>query len=320
MKIFLTGGSGFVGGAVAKALVGRHAIVALSRSEKSDAALKASGATPVRGDLETVSADMLKGCAAVIHSAAFVEEWGPFSAYEDVNVTGTERLLKAAEEAGVRRFVHVGTEAALFHGRHMRNIDETYPLAPSSPFPYAATKARAEAAVVAADDSANGFETIVVRPRLVWGEGDKTILPAVREMAAAGKFAWIDGGRATTSTTHIDNLVAALELALTRGRPGEAYFVVDGPPVVFREFLTAYLKTAGVALGEKSVPGWLARAIAGLSEPLFRLAKSATPPPLTRFAAAIMSRDCTINDAKARAELGYAPVVSMKEGLARLAA
>ncbi|MFZ5618722.1 MAG: NAD-dependent epimerase/dehydratase family protein [Pseudomonadota bacterium] len=319
MKIFLTGGSGFVGGAVARALSSRHSILALSRSEQSDAALRAAGALPIRGDLATVVAEMMIGCDAVIHAAAYVEEWGPLSAYEAVNVTGTEHLLKAAKEADIRRFVHVGTEAALFYGQHMRDIDETYPLAPNSPFPYSRTKARAEMAVIAANDPANGFETIVIRPRLVWGEGDKTVLPVVKEMAEQERFAWIDGGRAMTSSTHIDNLVAALELALTRGKSGAAYFVVDGPPMKFRDFLTPYLKSAGVALPDKSVPGELVRILANVTEPLFRLANSASPPPVTRFAAYIMSRDCTIDDSKAHSGLGYRPAISVKEGMARLA-
>jgi len=319
MKIFLTGGTGFVGGAVAKAFSARHQIVALSRSEKGDEALVSAGAQPVRGDLAAVSPEMLTGADAVIHAAAFVEEWGPLATYEAVNVAGTEQLLTAAKKAGAKRFVHVGTEAALFYGQPMRDIDETYPLALNSPFPYSRTKARAEAAVRAANDPENGFETIVIRPRVIWGEGDATILPVVKEMADSGKFSWIDGGRAVTSTTHIDNLVAALELALTKGKSGEAYFVVDGPPMKFRDFLEPYLATAGVALGEKSAPGWLVRLIANLSEPFFRLANSETPPPITRFTAHIMSRDCTISDAKARRELGYEPVITVKEGLARLA-
>lgn len=320
MRIFITGGSGFVGGAAIAALSMAHDIGALSRSEKSDADIKAKGGAPVRGDLETVSADMVRGAGAVVHCAAFVEEWGPYETYHAVNVTGTERLLAAAKAAGVRRFIHIGTEAALFHGQAMADIDETYPLAPHSPFPYSRTKALAEMAVAKANDPANGFETIILRPRLIWGEGDKTILPVVKAMADAGKFMWIDEGRAMTSTTHIDNLVVAIELALTKGRPGEAYFVVDGPPARFREFLTRYLATVGVALPEKSLPGALVRFIANVTEPLFRLAGSKAPPPVTRFAAHIMSRDCTIRDDKARADLGYRPVITLEEGLARLAA
>lgn len=320
MKIFLTGGSGFVGGAAAAALASRHDITGLSRSTASDSSLVAHGVRPQRGDLETVSRGDLDGAEAVIHCAAYVEEWGPLERYEAVNVGGAERLLAAARRAGVKRFVHVGTEAALFYGQHMRDIDETYPLAPDSPFPYSRTKARAEALVRAANDPERGFETIVIRPRLVWGPGDKTILPVILERAATGKFLWIDGGAAMTSTTHIDNLVHGLELALTAGRPGESYFVVDGPPVRFRDFLTRYVAAAGGKLPDKSAPGWLVRGMANLTEPLWRLAGAASPPPITRFTAHIMSRDCTINDGKARAELGYRPVISLEEGLARLAA
>lgn len=322
MRIFVTGGSGFVGGAAIASLSKAHDIAALSRSEKSDAEIRSKGgaAVVVRGDLGAVSAEMLKGADAVLHCAAFVEEWGPYETYHAVNVTGTERLLAAAKAAGVRRFIHIGTEAALFHGQTMLDIDETYPLAPASPFPYARTKALAEIAVATANDPAQGFETIVLRPRLIWGEGDKTVLPVVTAMAEAGKFMWIDEGRAMTSTTHIDNLVAAIGLALTKGRAGEAYFVVDGPPVQFRDFLTRYLASAGVALPDKSLPGAAVRFIANATEPLFRLAGSKAAPPITRFTAHIMSRDCTIRDAKARADLGYRPVISVDEGLARLAA
>jgi hypothetical protein len=320
MKIFVTGGSGFVGGASVAALSKAHDIAALSRSEKSHAAIKAAGGAPVRGDLESVSAEMLRGAVAVVHCAAFVEEWGPYETYHAVNVTGTERLLEAAKAAGVRRFIHIGTEAALFYGQPMVDIDETYPLAPQSPFPYSRSKALAEMAVARSNDPANGFETIVLRPRLIWGEGDKTVLPVVKAMAEAGKFMWIDEGRAMTSATHIDNLVAAIDLALTKGRAGEAYFVVDGAPVSFRDFLTRYLGAAGVTLPDKSMPGAVVRAVANLTEPFFRLAASKTGPPITRFTAHIMSRDCTIRDGKARAELGYRPVITLDEGLARLAA
>lgn len=320
MTIFVTGGSGFVGGAAIAALSKTHEIPALSRSEISDAAIAARGGAPVRGDLDTVSAEMVRGADAVVHCAAFVEEWGPYSAYHAVNVTGTERLLAAAKAAGVRRFIHIGTEAALFHGQPMVAIDETFPLAPHSPFPYSRTKALAEIAVAKTNDPKGGFETIILRPRLIWGEGDKTVLPAVKAMAETGKFMWIDDGAAMTSTTHIDNLVAAIDLALTRGRPGEAYFVIDGPAVRFRDFLTRYLASAGVTLPDRSIPGPLIRFIANVMEPFFRLAGSASPPPVTRFTAHIMSRDCTISDAKARAELGYRPVITLDAGLTRLAA
>jgi len=318
MKIFLTGGSGFVGGAFIKAQAKNHEIVAMSRSEKSDAAIKALGITPIRSSLNEVEEAHLAGCDAVIHCAAYVEEWGPWAIYEKLNVEGTRQLLEKAKKAGVKRFVHIGTEAALFHGQHMRGIDETYPLAPNSPFPYSSTKAKAEKLVRDANDKASGFEAIVLRPRMIWGPDDQTILAVVKGMAEAGKFVWVDGGKAMTSTTHIDNLVHAMDLALTKGIGGENYFILDDGVVSIRDFLTAYLATEGVELGAKSVPSWLLRGLSNVVEPIWRTLKLKSEPPITKFTAHIMSRDGTFTDKKARTGLGYAPLISREEGLKQL--
>lgn len=319
MKIFVTGASGFVGGAFVRDCGARHEVTAMSRSPASDEKIRAAGATPVRCSLDDVSAEHMKGADAVVHCAAFVEEWGPWSEYWRLNVEGTKRMLAEAKKAGVKRFVHIGTEAALFYGQHMRNVDETYPLALNSPFPYSRTKAHAEKAVREANDPAHGFETIVIRPRFVWGPRDETILPVLKRMAESGQFAWIDGGRNRTSSTYIGNLSYAVELALTKGRSGEAYFVLDGPPVVFRDLATRMANAAGFSLPDKNVPGWLVRAIAYVSEKAWRILPLPGRPPLTRFTANIMSRDCVLSDAKARAEMGYSPPFTVDQGMKALA-
>src|SRR5207253_1174176 len=115
---------------------------------------------------------------------------------------------------------------------------------------YSATKARAEQAVVAANGAR--LETVVVRPRFVWGVGDETLLPVMVDMVRSGRFAWIGGGRHRTSTTHVDNTVEGLMLGATRGQPGNVYFVTDGEPVVFREFVSRLLATQGVAAPTRS--------------------------------------------------------------------
>ncbi len=319
MDIFLTGATGFVGGAFLKEEGGSHNILAMSRSLQSDAHLKLAGVTPVSCSLENVAAHHLNGAQAVIHCAAYVEDWGPPEDYWAVNVEGTRRLLDAAKRAGAKRFVHIGTEAALFYGQEMRNIDETYPLALDSPFPYSRTKAWAEKAVREANDPKHGFETIVLRPRFVWGPGDQTLLPALRKMVEAGRFAWIDGGRARTSTTYIGNLTYAMELALTKGRGGEAYFVLDGAPVTFHDMLTRMAHAAGFSLPERNISGGAARALAFAAEKVWRGFGLKGSPPLTRFAAALMSRDCILSDAKARREMGYDPPFTMEYGMRALA-
>jgi hypothetical protein len=321
MNIFITGASGFVGGAYVKVYAKTHNITAMSRSEKGDKAIKALGAAPVRSALGEVKPEHLKGADAVIHCAAYVEEWGSWEDYWRINVDGTKQLLAAAKQASVKRFVHIGTEAALFHGQHMQGVDETYPLALNAPYPYARTKAHAEKAVRDANDAKAGFATIVVRPRFVWGEGDQTILPVVKAMVEKGQFAWIDGGRAKTSTTNIANLTHAMNLALTSGKGGEAYFVLDdGGPVVFRDFMTRMMAAANIPPPTRTVPGWLVRTIAYAGETTFRALGVKAKPPLTRFTANIMSRDCILIDTKARREMNYAPPVTMEQGLRALAA
>lgn len=316
-RIFVTGASGFVGGAATRKFVAAgHDVRAMSRSQKSDAAILALGARPVRCDLENVAANDIGDAEAILHCAAFVEQWGPSDAWFRFNVEGTRAVLKAARAAGAKRFIHIGTEAALLEGQHLRGADETYPLAPNSPYPYSSTKAQAERIV--RESNAPGFEALVLRPRFIWGPGDTTLLPTIEKMAREGKFMWIDGGRAMTSTTHIDNLVHAIELALTRGRGGEAYFVLDDGARPMREMISGMAAARGVALPETSIPAWLADFLGGVCESAWRLFFLSGEPPLTRMAAMIMSRDVILKDDKARAELGYAPVISVAEGLEQL--
>lgn len=315
MKIFITGASGFVGGAAVKRFLAEGCeVVAMSRSEKSDQKIRALGATPSRCDLENISANNIAGCEIVIHAAAHVDAWGEVDAWDKANVQGTKNVLQAARTAGVRRFVHIGTEAALIYGQDLINVDETYPLAFDSPFPYCRTKALSEQAVLAANDPAANFSTIVLRPRFIWGPGDTTILPSILEMNAAGKWTWIDHGAAMTSTTYIDNLVEAIMLARSGGKSGQAYFILDAGTRSMREVLTAMAATQKVTLPDRSMPGWLARALGITLEGIWRTLGLKSKPPLTAHEAMVMSRNCTLNGAKAERELGYYPPVSVADG------
>lgn len=319
MRIFVTGASGFVGGAATRKLLAEgHDVRAMSRSDRSDEAIRALGAAPVRCDLESVRAADIGDAEAVLHCAAFVEQWGPPDAWRRFNVDGTRRMLAAAKEAGARRFIHISTESVLWRGQHLRDVDETYPLAPNSPYPYASTKAQAEMLVRQAN--APGFETIILRPRFVWGPGDTTLLPVLEQMAREGKFMWVDEGRARTSTTHIDNLVHAITLALSKGRGGDAYFILDDGVRTMRDMISGMAAARGLSLPDRSVPSWFADALGATCEGLWRTLPLPGAPPLTRFSAMILSRESVLKDDKARAELGYRPVISVEQGMSQLSA
>lgn len=314
---FVTGGSGFVGARLIERLVrDGWTVWALARSAAAADRVRQAGAEPVPGDLgdgPTLERGA-RGADTVFHAAAKVEDFGDWDDFRRVNVEGTRTLLAAARAAGVRRFVHVGTEAALLRGQALVFADERTPLACDSPVAYSATKAAAEAAVLAA----GGLETIVIRPRFVWGPGDTTLVPVMADMVRRGRFRWAGGGRHLTSTIHLDNCVHALVLAADRGTPGAAYFVTDGAPVEFRAFVTALLATQGVAAPDGSVPGAVARAAAVAGEGAWRALRLPGAPPITRFGSWFASLECTLDDSRARAELGYAPVVTREAGLAAL--
>lgn len=322
MIAFVTGGSGFIGGRLIERLRrDGHQVRALARSDDAAEKISSRGGEPVRGDLSDAGAMQAgaEGCAVAFHAAATLGDWGTREEFERGNVEGTRKALAACSQAGVSRFVHVGTEAALMAGQPLVHVDETAPLRPDSPALYSATKAEAEQLVVAANVDGT-FETVVVRPRFVWGRGDTTLLPEMTEMVRAGRFAWIGGGRNLTDTTHVENVVEGLVLGAARGKAGNAYFVTDGEPVVFREFVTELLRTQGVEPGSRNVPVPVAATLATVGELAWRTLPLPGRPPLTRFAFWVSSQECTIRIDKARAELGYAPVETRAEGLAELRA
>ena len=201
-------------------------------------------------------------------------------------------------------------------GQPLVNVDESTPLRPDSPALYPSTKAKAERLV--RDANGDDLETVVVRPRFVWGRGDTTLLPAMAEMVRAGRFAWVGGGRQRTSTTHVDNAVEGLVLGAQRGAPGAVYFVTDGQPVVFRDFVTRLIETQGVTPSRRSVPAPVANAVATVGETAWRLLPLPGRPPLTRLAVWLSALEATIDITRARTELGYAPVRTIDEGLEEL--
>lgn len=323
MQVFVTGGSGFLGRNLIRTLVARgDRVHALARSDTAARAVEALGAQAVRGDLNDVAAMQAgaKGCSAAFHAAALAAEWGAEREFHSMNVMGTENVIAAARAAAVKRLVHISTEAVLADGSPIDNADESRPRPPpEQALPrYPRSKNQAEAAVLAANGK--GLETVVVRPRFIWGRDDSTLLPQVIAAVKQGKFMWIDGGRYLSSTCHVDNVVEGTLLAAENGRPGQIYFLTDGAPVEFRSFLTQLVGTQGVQPGSKQIPRWLAWRLAQLCEGLWNLLPLPGQPPITRVVVNLVGQGVTVNDAKARRELGYRGRMSREAGLADLAA
>lgn len=317
MKVFITGASGFIGGAIAKKLREQHEVIALARSNSSAQKVASLGATPHKCDLLKIEPKHLAGFDVVVHCAAFTEEWGSERDFYDTNVLGTIQILDAAKAAGVKRFIFIGTEAAFFDGSDLVNIDESISYPSYTPYLYSRTKGEAEKRVLAANDS--NFRSISIRPRLVWGPGDQSVLPILIEMVEKNRFVWIDNGKYRTSTTHIDNLVHAIEQALVFGDGGEAYFVADDGTISMKEFLSTALAAQGVEAPQRSIPKFIARSLARVVEGFWLLACLKGKPPLVRLPIDMMSAHCTLDTTKAKRDLKYTPPISREDGLQRLA-
>lgn len=316
MHVFVTGGSGFIGRALVTRLATEHQVSALARSEEAAAIVRTCGASPVEADLDTIGARHLQGADVVVHCAALVSDWAPRGEFERVNVEGTRSVLAASREAGVRRFLHMSSDSVLFAGSDVVDVDEDTPYPVTADYPYATSKRRAEQIVRAANGP--DFETVCIRPVLVWGPGDTSILPQLVDMVDRGGFVWVDRGSHRVSTTHVDNVVEGTLDAIERGRPGGVYFLTDGPSTTHREFFTQYLATVGRTVGTRSLPGGLVRGIGRVVEATWGVVRPKSRPPLTREAAATLAATITASSARAEAELGYVPI-SREAAMAALA-
>jgi nucleoside-diphosphate-sugar epimerase len=295
---------------------------ALARSPQATRRVAALGAEPVSGDLDDLPAlkRSLEGCVAVLHIAALFKLWGTAQDFERANVDGTRNLLNAAETTGtIRRFVQVGAAAVVMGDREpMIRVSENLPRQERSWAPYSTSKARSEALVLAANVPGK-FETIVIRPPMIWGRGMPTLDHLV-ENVRAGQFRWVGDGSQAMSTAHVDNVCHATVLALEHGIGGQAYFVSDDRDGTLHEVMSAFLRTRGVEPPTGSVPLPVAWMMAAAMEWVWRVFRRRGEPPITRQMLRLIGQPFTVDIAKAERELGYRPMVSWKQGLAGMQA
>ena len=286
---FVTGGSGFVGGRLIETLV--------------------SHGWQVRA--------LVRGQEAAARVAALFKMWGKQEEFNAVNVEGTRTLVEAAIDTPSVRKVIMVSAGAVVEGdpEPLVNIDESAPVQQRSFAPYSASKAAAEQILLTANGRRDGFQTVALRPTLVWGPG-MPMLDQMVEVVKAGKWQWPDAGTQAISTAHVDNLVDTLLLAVDRGQG--AYFVADAEEGTIRSVFSDLLRTRGVKAGDKSVSFGMAWMLAGVMGFLWKLFKLKGEPPITRQMLCLIGKPFTVNFSKARRELGYAPRVSWKQGIAEM--
>ncbi|WP_327048292.1 NAD-dependent epimerase/dehydratase family protein [Microbispora sp. NBC_01189] len=321
MRVLVTGGGGFLGEAVCRRLTARGDTVhALQRHHSP--ALAALGVVQHLADVRDRAAvtAAVAGCEAVVHCAAKAGVHGRDRDYEEINVSGTRNVLDACARHGAL-LVHTSSPSVVHDGRDLEGVDESVPYARRFPAAYPRTKAEAERLVLA-DAAAGRVTAVALRPHLIWGPGDPHFLP---KLVAGRRLLWLLGETdKSIDTTYVGNAADAHLLALDRLRPGSpvagrAYFVTQGEPCGFGEWLGLLLRAAGLPPVTRRAPAGPVLRAARLLERARRLPLTGRLPPLL-FLVEQASTAHWFDISAARRDLGYRPRVSMAEGLARLTA
>ncbi|GLZ52948.1 NAD-dependent epimerase/dehydratase family protein [Actinomycetospora sp. NBRC 106378] len=325
MRALVTGGGGFLGGAVVDALLARgDDVTSVARGDYP--ALRARGVATIRGDLAdpAVARSAVEDVDVVFHVAARAGISGSAALFRRSNVDATRCLLDACRTAGVGRFVFTSTPSVVHGGDDIRGGDESLPYATHFDSPYPETKAEAERLVLAANSPS--LAIVALRPHLVWGPGDTQLVPRILERARSGRLRLVGDGSAVIDTTYVDDAAQAhLDAAdrLAPGAPcaGRPYFITSGDPRPVRDLVNGIVTAGGLEPISATVPLPVAVAAGAVVETVWKGLErfaSVGDPPMTRFLARQLATDHWFDISAAKRDLGYAPQVPLDEGFARL--
>jgi len=323
VTVLVTGGGGFIGRSIVRALLDRgERVRVLCRGDYPF--LHDWGVELQRGDIRDLDVvdGAVDGCDAVFHTAAHIDLWGPYETFFGVNTLGTRHVIEACKKHCVTKLVYTSTPSVVHSGDAVSGVDESAPYPSHFQAHYPATKALAEQEVLAANTDT--LHTVAIRPHLVWGPGDSSALPRLVARAKAGRLTMV-GRPQLIDTTYIDNAVAAHLLAHDRLAPGSqvagrAYFITQGEPLEGPTFINDMLDAAGLPPVTRIIPAPFARSAAALAEAVWSALKLQSEPPVTRFLVSQLSTAHWYDISAARRDLGYEPAVSYREGMVRLAA
>ena len=322
MKVLVTGGGGFLGGAIVRMLRERGDEVR-SFSRGVYPALNSLGVEQVSGTLEDSDAvaAAAKGCDLVFHVAAKTGIWGSYRDFYQANVAGTGHVIAACLNNGIDRLVYTSSPSVVFDGSDVEGGNESLPYPDFYEAHYPATKALAEQMVLAANSPK--LAVTALRPHLIWGPGDNHLVPRIIAKGRAGKLRRIGARPNMVDTVYVDNaarahLQAADQLSPGSSVAGNCYFISNNEPLPLWDMVNRILDAASVPPVTRSIPPKLAFTIGCICEGLWRLLRLPGEPPMTRFVAHELASAHWFDTSAARRDFGYAPEISIDEGLQRL--
>jgi nucleoside-diphosphate-sugar epimerase len=323
MKILVTGGGGFLGRYIVKSLLAQgHQVRIFGRSPQPD--LQALGIDVIQGDLAnfTSISSAISDRDAIFHVAAKAGIWGSWDSYFSPNVIGTKNVLKACQIHNVQFLIHTSSPSVVFNGQPLQNVNESAPYGKNWLCHYAHTKAIAEQEVLAANSQT--LKTTALRPHLIWGKGDKHLIPRIIQRAKAGKLKIIGDGQNLVDIVHVQNAAHAHLLALDALQKGTAsgkpYFISQGQPVKLFPWINTLLQHLNIPPITKKISFKKAYFAGLVLESFHKIFLPHKEPLITRFLATELAKDHYFNISNAIKDLHYSPIISTKQGLHELVA
>jgi 2-alkyl-3-oxoalkanoate reductase len=319
MKITVTGGGGFLGQHLCRALaeIG-HDVQVLGRNDYPELAIH--GIKTIKGDIQDPRAclEACMGREVIFHAASKVAMFGRWEDFYATNVEGTKNLLAAAQEAGVKRFIYTSTPSVVFSDHDHKNAPQDTPIPPDEAFQslYARSKAHAEKLVLAAHRDPD-FLTMALRPHLIFGPGDKNIIPRLVAKARSGRLRRIGNGENLVDVIHVKNAVQAHLCALEKLTPqspvgGKAYFLGQEEAVNLWQFINRILNHYQLPPVKKEISFKRAYQLGAIFEKIYGLmGLTHRDPPMTRFVAMQMAMSHYFDHTPAKRDLGYEPIISL---------
>ena len=317
VRILVTGATGFVGGAAARALAeAGHQVTGTGRDVKRGAALERAGVRFKAADLRRGSGDVLgdldlRDLDAVLHCAARSTLWGRWADFYADNVEVSAHLARECARRGVR-LVHVSTPSVYNATGRTQRVPESTPVGPRFDSLYARSKYLAELAA-----RSQLPDAAILRPRGIYGVGDTALMPRLVRALRSGRLPRLTRHEVYTELTHVQNVVHAARLALEKPAAG-VFNITDGVSVPIWATLERLADVLKVPHPTRFVPAALVEGAAALLEGLYRLRPDAPEPPLTASGVRLLTRPMTLDLTRAREVLGYAPVIDPQAGLSEV--
>ena len=317
--VLVTGATGFLGRHLVRRLIELgQPVRATGRNLTLGLQLQAEGADFRPVDLRDLPGLMtaMEGVKAVVHGGALSSVWGRKRDFHAINVGGTENVIAACLAHGVKRLVYISSPSVMTRSVAQWNLTETEPLPDKHVSVYSETKRLGEDRVRQVAEGTPGLETVILRPKAIYGPGDTTIFPRLIKSAEKGRLPIIGDGNTVTNLTHVRDVVAAILLALKSEKAvGNVYVVTGGKDLRIWDAITEVVTRFGFQAPSRKIPIGRAMRAAKALEWLWRTLHLPGEPPLTTYSAGILGLSQTYDITAARRDLGYEPSVSIEQGL-----